>query len=222
MMVVFSTATLGIRGDFAILHLRAALRAANNAREVEGTPGDEKYSKWQDDMLLWVPVAVVMSAAALEANANEIIQDIVDDKTSLRLTKPEKEEQSAFLANRHKSLKSRYLRIGTLFNQIPRESDLYFQNALRLLKFRNAFMHFRPVFYPNSTANDLELVEELKDVVPMSSAHHSHQIQFPYSFMSYGCAKWCVQTVLAFSVEFNRLVNLKDKFVTPGVDFNLL
>jgi hypothetical protein len=221
MVMVSGKAILSIRGDFAILHLQAALRAANNAREVEGTPGDGAFGTWQDEMLVWVPVAVVMAAAALEANANEVIQDIADGKTTLPLTESKKEKLGRLMAGRAGNALSRYCKIAILFNRTPSEDESYWQNAARLVKFRNAFMHFRPVFYPNSTANDRDLIEELTNNVPTSSAYRSPEIQFPYSFMSYGCAKWSVQTVLAFSAEFSKLLDMKDKFVPPGFDFSL-
>jgi hypothetical protein len=45
--------------------------------------------------------------------------------------------------------------------------------------------------------------------------------QCPYGFMTYGCARWAVQTVLTFSAEFAKLLGVKDKFVSPGLNFNL-
>jgi hypothetical protein len=44
---------------------------------------------------------------------------------------------------------------------------------------------------------------------------------FPYGFMTYDCARWAVQTVLAFSENFSKLLAVKDKFTLPGLDFAL-
>jgi hypothetical protein len=39
--------------------------------------------------------------------------------------------------------------------------------------------------------------------------------------MTYGCAKWAVQAVLVFAAGFTNLLGVKDKFVAPGLDFDL-
>ena len=208
-------AIASIRGDFANVHLRSALRAARNANEAE-------RSTSQDEMIIWVPVAVVMSGAALEASANELIQDIIDGKTTLSQTETEgkKDKLSRLLGKQNGNAVIRYREIAELFNRNPTETAQW-QNAWRLVQFRNAFMHFRPVFYPNSTEKHRDLVKELKDHVPMSKSHRAPEIQFPYSFMCYDCAKWSIETVLAFSAEFATLLGVKDKFRLPGWDFSL-
>jgi hypothetical protein len=168
-----------------------------------------------------VPVSVVMSGAALEANANEVIQDILAGTTSLYPTEDHKIKLERLKEDRSGNAIKRYRQLANLFERNPSEKESPWQSAERLVMFRNAFMHFRPVFYPNSTPNARDLVEELKNEVPMSSAYSSSEIQFPYSFMNYGCARWAVQTVLIFSAEFASLLGVKDKFVGPGLDFNL-
>jgi hypothetical protein len=206
-----------IRGDFANVHLRAAVQAARNAHEVERT-----VHTWQDEMLIWVPVAVVMSGAALEASANELLQDIIDGKTTLppKETESNKEKLSRLLSENDGNAVKRHRKIANLFNRKPTETA-HWQNAWRLVQFRNAFMHFRPVFYPNSTEKHRDLIKELKDHVPMSKSWRAPEIQFPYSFMCYDCAKWSIETVLAFSTEFAKLLDVKDKFRLPGSDFSL-
>ena len=70
---VTASARVRQRSDFAIQHLRAATRAARHAYEVEQANMTADHGPWFNDMLSWVPVSVVMAAAALEANANELI-----------------------------------------------------------------------------------------------------------------------------------------------------
>src|SRR6266581_4070536 len=78
-------ATLSLRTNFAFNHLRAATQAARSACEVEANAPAE-LGAWFDEMILWVPVSVVMAGAALEAGANEVIQDILDGSTGLPVT----------------------------------------------------------------------------------------------------------------------------------------
>jgi hypothetical protein len=213
---MWSSAIPSLRGDFAILLLQSALRAARNAHEIE-------TGARQDEMLVWVPMAVVMSGAALEASANELLQDIIDGKTTLPPIETErnKDQLSILLSETAGNSVKRYRKIADLFNRNPPETAQWWQNARRLVQFRNAFMHFRPVFYPNSTKNHSDLVTELEDHVPLSKSHRFPEIQFPYSFMCYDSAKWSIETVRAFSAEFATLLDVKDKFRSPGWDFSL-
>ena len=65
-----------------------------------------------------------------------------------------------------------------------------------------------------------KLVEELRRKVPIVEAYRSVFL-FPYGFMTYGCAKWAVKSVLAFSSTFSALLGVKDKFVSDDLDFSL-
>ena len=64
------------------------------------------------------------------------------------------------------------------------------------------------------------LVKNLKSKVPVVSSWQG-KFLFPYGFMTYGCAKWSVQSVLTFSHSFSALLGVKDKFALPGLDFKL-
>jgi hypothetical protein len=86
----FFTAKLSIRSNFATQHLRVAIRDARNAHAVEQANDTTQFGAWFDDMMMYVPVAVVMAAAALEANSNEIIQDVLDGSTRVQLTEGRK------------------------------------------------------------------------------------------------------------------------------------
>jgi hypothetical protein len=85
-MMATVNATARLRSNFAIHHLRAATQA-RHAYEVEQANTTADHGPWFDDMLSWVPVSVVMAAAVLEANANELIQDILDGIATVPLSK---------------------------------------------------------------------------------------------------------------------------------------
>jgi hypothetical protein len=81
-------------------------------------------------------------------------------------------------------------------------------------------MHFKPA-WDDEGIHRGALVKGLKTRITVSRAYKSSAFQFPYGFMTYECAKWAVQTVIAFSADFSKLLGVKDKFVLPGLDFNL-
>jgi hypothetical protein len=69
------TGKLSLRSNYAMIHYRAAAQAARVTHAVEQANDTSKHGAWFDEVMMHVPVAVIMAAAALEANANEIIQD---------------------------------------------------------------------------------------------------------------------------------------------------
>ena len=204
------------RTNFALQHLQAAVRAARSAYEVEQAKAPAEFGSWLDDMLLWVPVSVVMAAAALEARANELIQDILDDAskysglllTGLSLTDRQKKELENIKACESGNATDKYKQLAILFNKKPEAGRLPWQNAFHLVKFRNHFMHFKPSWDDDNIHND-DLVKWLKPKIPIVAAYKDNFL-FPYGFMTYGCAKWSVETVLIFSREFAELLGLKE------------
>jgi hypothetical protein len=73
-------AKASVRSNFALHHMHSAVKAAMRAREIEITHSEEGHGPWYDEMLHTVPVAIIMAAAALEAQINEAVQDILDRK----------------------------------------------------------------------------------------------------------------------------------------------
>lgn len=210
-----SQATARLRTNFAIHHLRAAVGGARQAYEVEQTNLTAEFGPWFDEMLVWVPVSVTMAGAALEAGANEAIQDVLDGFTGLPLT----DAKTAMLKElkRQQSGNSvfRYRQLSLIFEKVP-PHDKQWDNAELLVQFRNSFMHFKPSW----DATNHDLVAKLKRILPIVPAYQKI-ITFPYAFMTYGCAKWAVDTVFKFSSEFTAGICIKDTFSQPHLDFAL-
>jgi hypothetical protein len=99
----------------------------------------------------------------------------------------------------------------------PNTGTAPWHNAMLLAKFRNEFMHFKPSVTTFTAASWLKTLRRRYRRV----AAYKGNFLFPYGFMTYGCAKWAVHTVLTFSAEFAKLLGVKDKFVGPGLNFNL-
>ena len=212
-------ATLSLRTNFAILHLRAATRAARSAYEVEKANATAEFGPWFDEMILWVPVSVVMAGAALEAGANEVIQNILDGSTGLLLTDSRKVLLADLKNEQSGNATARYRQVALLFDKMPDKGSAQWADADLLVKFRNSFMHFKPS-WDRDDIHSGDLVKRLKTRINIVPAYERKFI-FPYGFMTYGCAKWAVQTVLAFSIELTTLLGVKDTFALPGFDFTM-
>src|SRR2546421_12000980 len=78
MAKVTFTAVPRLKTGFAMSNLQIAAHSALEAYEIEQANATKLSDGWFDGMMRLVPVSVVMAGAALEANANELIQDILD------------------------------------------------------------------------------------------------------------------------------------------------
>ena len=197
------------RFNFATQHLRAATRAAKDAYEVEEANPTADLGPWFDDMMQWVPVSVVMAAAALEANANEIIQDILDG-SSLPATNETKQLLTDLKEEKAGNTCDKYRRLARLFDKEPELGTIAWQDAKLLVRFRNHLMHFKPT-WDHEDIHD-GLVKGLKTRIQVFRAYKSAKSSsvFPYGFMTYGCSKWSVATVRAFSESFSMLLGVND------------
>jgi hypothetical protein len=137
-------ATLSLRTNFAINHLRAASEAARDAYKVEQANAKAEFGPWFDEMMRLVPVSVVMAAAALEANANELIQDIVDGSVHSPLPASRKELLKDLKDDHSGNAWDRYRRFALLMDKEPNTGTEPWHNARLLVKFRNEFIHFKP------------------------------------------------------------------------------
>lgn len=73
-------------------------------------------------------------------------------------------------------------------------------------------MHFKPAWEAADAAKqESKLVAELKSKVAIAEAYKSPALCFPHSFMTYDCAKWAVEVVLAFSKYFSDLLGINDQ-----------
>ena len=212
--------TASVRSNFATQHLRAATRAARNTFEIEQANATADHGSWFDDMMLWVPVSVVMAAAALEANANELIQDILDGIVSFPLAKGSKLALNNLKNENSGNTCEKYRNLALLFGRKPEMGTAAWQDANLLVKFRNALMHFKPAWDHDEAIHNGGLVKGLKTRIPVYRAYKSGFL-FPYGFMTYGCAKWSVATVLAFSDSFSMLMGVNDRFASPHLDYTL-
>jgi hypothetical protein len=77
-------------------------------------------------------------------------------------------------------------------------------------------MHFKPAWDNETDIHDSKLVRGLKTRVPIVHAYQTG-FMFPYGFLTYGCAKWAVESAVAFSAEFSGLIDVRDRFVDCAI-----
>ncbi|WP_140887077.1 hypothetical protein [Muricoccus nepalensis] len=204
-----ASATVSVRPNFALNHLRAAMRAARSAYEVEQNNVAAEFGPWFEDMLMLVPVSIVMAGAALEANANEIVQNILDGSTGLSVTEARKQLVIDLKEDRSGNSMDKYRRLALLFDKVPSKGEAAWQSAELLVKFRNALMHFKPAWDHEKDVHDGKLATALRNKIPTHPAYQT-SFQFPHGYMTYGCARWSVLGVLAFSKAFSALLGVND------------
>jgi hypothetical protein len=208
------SAKISLRSNFSFHHLQAAAQAARNAYEVEQTNDLEVFGPWFDQMIMWVPVSVVMAGAALEASGNELAQDILEQavKPPLTVSRGTKELLliEELIDDQSGNAVGRYRTLALLFDMVPDNGNIVWQDAVYLVKFRNSFMHFKPAWDDESDVHNGKLVRYLRTKFKVSP-HYQTNFQFPYGFMTYDCAKWCVKTVVSFSKYFSGLLGVQDR-----------
>jgi hypothetical protein len=211
MVMVRAQATPTIRRNFAATHLKSGAGAARAAYKIEQENDVLVFGDWYSGMMEYVPVAMIMSGASLEAFANELIEDILTGHTALFVSTEYKSELEKLKADRSRNALVRFKKIGELFGKSVDEGSTTWKGMLLLIDARNFFMHSRPRWDHIAVSDrDRCLVNGLKARVPIVHAFRQ-EIIFPHAFMTYGCAKWSVQTVAEFLVEFTTLLGVPNQ-----------
>jgi hypothetical protein len=151
--------------------------------------------------------------------SNEMLQGILDGIAHIPLTASRRKLLIDLKEDHSGNAAGKLRRLALLMDKDPDTGTEAWNNAKLLVKFRNEFMHFRPS-WDDDDIHTGKFVEELRKKVPVVAAY-KQRFQFPYGFMTYGCAKWAVQTVLVFSGEFATLLGVQDGFALPDLDFRL-
>jgi hypothetical protein len=208
---IMSNATLNTRSNFATQHLRVAVQEALSAHAVEQANNVQIFGPWFDDMMMHVPAAVIMSAAALEANCNEIVQDLIDRLSNNQPAGTMLAGLTKLRDDRSGYAMGKYEKLAGLLNKTAKTSSTAWLDAANLFRFRNSFMHFKPAWDHDADVHDSKLVKYLKTRLPVVAGYDTHFI-FPYGFLTYECAKWAVETARGFSADFSALIGEKDRF----------
>ena len=207
------TGKLSLRSNYAMIHYRAAAQAARVTHAVEQANDTSKHGAWFDEVMMHVPVAVIMAAAALEANANEIIQDNLDQLPS----SPRRELLKDLISERSGSAMEKYRRLALLLDELPDQGSAVWQNADLLIRFRNFFVHFKPSWdHEIGVHEEGKLSRQLRARLPIVEAYKSG-FMLPYGVLNYACAKWAVASAKDFCADFSSMTGVQDRLLEQAI-----
>jgi hypothetical protein len=212
-MMIRGTAgvTIEIRANFAEHHLRAAAEAALRTHDIEAAGNAKTLGAGFDEITTTVPVAICMSGAALEANANELILDVLDDAAkTVPLSVARKVLLQDLLEDRSGNALDRYNPLALILDKVPDKGNAIWGDADLLIRIRNYFMHFKPAWEP--TGEDPQgLAKTCKNKFTLAEPYLTSQFSFPHACLTYNLAKWSIVTVLGFSKYISSVLGRGDR-----------
>ncbi len=212
-----ATASARARSNLAAHHLEAATKAARRVREIEAENEGAELGSFFSDIMQFASVSVVMASAALEANANETISDILDGIVPLAVTR-ERRELLADLKGGTVGPEEKYRHLALLLDRTPDRDGAAWQDVPMLLRLRNDLMHFKPAW--DDEAVHARMQARMNSRLGISRFYRSNFV-YPHGFFTYETARWSVRTVLAFSAHFSGLIGVEDRFRNTGFDYHL-
>lgn len=111
--------TARLRTGFSFNHLQVAVKAARDAHRIQSANVRAPFGPWFDGVLQAVPVAIVMSAAALEANANETIDDILEGLARLPITDSQKQLLNDLKDDKAGNFREKYRKLALTLGKVP-------------------------------------------------------------------------------------------------------
>jgi DNA-binding transcriptional regulator YdaS (Cro superfamily) len=212
-------ATARLKTGFAVNHLQAAVKAARDAHRIQSEHVGAAFGSWFDGILQTVPVAIMMAAAALEANASESIEDILDGTANIPVTDSQKGLLSDVRRDKAESFAEKYRRLALILGKAPDPSKVIWEDVGLLTSFRNQITHF-DLAWDDDQIRDGKFSHRIRTKVPVADAYEG-RFAFPYGLMTYESAKWAIETAKGFSTEFSNLTGIIDRFGSPHLDTKL-
>ncbi len=151
-----------------------------------------------------------MAAAAVEAQANEAIQDILDGMGTAQATDAQKVLLRELKDSSASNTLDKCRHVALVFGQVPDRGRTEWEEANLLFVFRNRLIHFKPA-WDHEEVHDSKWVRALKQRIPVY-APYATAFQFPYGFITYGAAKWAVTTALAFAGHIAPILGVPNRF----------
>ena len=187
-----------VRTNFANTHMANAHRFASLVHQVETANAGQPLGSFFEDIRANAVASVMSSVASLEAYLNEVQFDPVGHFPN---QEPELVRLSLTLVER-RPLVERIAFLAVLNGkQKPDMDRTPGQNVAVLVKLRNALIHFRPEWPDEAEAHD-KLGAKLRHRFALSPFFEASEPIFPRACMSYGCAKWAVENVRDFVIEY--------------------
>jgi DNA-binding transcriptional regulator YdaS (Cro superfamily) len=212
-------ATSRLKTGFAVNHLQAAVKAARDAHRIQSEHVGAAFGSWFDGMLQTVPVAIMMAAAALEANASESIEDILDGRANIPVTDSQKGLLGDVRRDKSESLAEKYRRLALILGKAPDRSKVIWEDIDLLTSLRDQITHCDSTWdYVQNRYGKFS--HRILTKVPVADAYEG-RFAVPYGLMTYESSKWAVETAKGFSTEFSKLTGIIDRFDSPYLDTKL-
>ena len=182
--------------NLAIRNLMAAALFARKAGEIERRHKGESLGPFFDEESFYVISAIMMAVSAMESKVNEYIADNNQTIPSINDTYKEK------------GLLKKCQKVLTLSNKVAyNENGASFRNADTLIKFRNAYVHFKPEWNDNQVKHK-KIAEKINGLFDMNPYFSNSDPVFPLRALSYSCSKWAVNVSKDFTAEFDVKLGL--------------
>lgn len=205
--MITGSATGRVIANFALLHLKAAIKFRDSVIAIESEHGQEPLGAFFEDICSFGSACIMSSAAALEALINELyvnpagmLRPLLSDFDSNFWGKGGLERKGILL---------KYQRALDLLG-IPRmdEKAPIFRDAWALIELRNALVHFKPTWDPDRKM-EVELKTLLGGQFSTSPFVDTGADFVAVQCMSSGCAKWVLTTTFALLHEFHSKTNVE-------------
>jgi hypothetical protein len=214
------TATANIRRGLSVQNLLAARKAALVVGQVESNnAGAAEFGPWADDILTAVPVAIIMSAAALEAGVNESIKDILDQPDKYSLSGTQIADLTSEFDSQFGDPRTRAKKVAKIVGRPADLTQPEWRDIELLIWMRNRLVHFKPRWDHEAIPEEAMFLALLKRVGRPNRFFARPKPEMPHGAFTYGCTKWAVRAVTAFQVHFAAHVGVADRFA--GSNFSL-
>lgn len=190
-----------IRSHLSFSHIKAAAHLANLSYEIEADDDGKRPSGLFYVHRAYVVGCIITAASYLEATINEVLADIAEDP-----------DAAAWMETNRIDKKPILDKYDIVFDHA--EKDLFckgaepYQSASSLIDLRNRLVHYKPEWvgtgegYKETFSEKLRerLEKKIKKLNPLADAGNCSF--FPHKCLSYGCAKWAVESSIKFTDEF--------------------
>lgn len=198
--------------NFAWKHLKAASLFRDHVLRIETDHMGLPLGAFFEDIRSYASACIMSSAASLEALINELF---IAHEGNLRAQMSDFETE--FWGSKggkgiegKRTLDKYQLALAMLnvskFN--PKASP--YREASALVELRNALVHHKPT-WDRARGREVELAEVLKGRFLVSPFPDEGADFVTMKCMSHGCARWAIETVVAFVSEFDARTQLDAK-----------
>jgi hypothetical protein len=210
--------SIRVKCNHSVQHILAAANFTRQSGQLEAKNPTSPSGEIQTNEISYVSGAIIMSVCFLEAVINELLIDVTEEQPNYTrtLSKDSLARLASFAkigASKMSALDKYDMVLLLSYQQSFDHGKKPYQDAAFVVKLRNSLVHYEPEW--TTVSSDCEPVDIQKYesmlkgkfslnpwLVGMSCTF------FPQKCMSYGCAKWAVNSVLDFADEFFKRIDL--------------